>query len=93
MITVIHTLRFLARCDRKILNKLCFKSISWRDNNFDGVRIIVTTARLVLVALPTRGVPFHVTDPSLRKRAPCFMKPRNIFISFSLQCLAYLGTR
>ena len=41
MITVLHTLRFLARCDRKILNKLCFKSISWRDNDFDGVRIIV----------------------------------------------------
>ena len=42
MITVLHTLRFLARCDRKILNKLCFKLISWRDNNnFDGVRIIV----------------------------------------------------
>ena len=41
MITVLHTLRLLARCDRKMLNKLCFKSISCRDNNFDGVRIIV----------------------------------------------------
>ena len=42
MITALHTLRFLARCDRKVLiNKLCSKSISWRDNNFDGVRIIV----------------------------------------------------
>ena len=41
MITVLHTLRFLARCDRKMLNKLCFKSISWCDNDFDGVRIRV----------------------------------------------------
>ena len=49
------------------------------------------TARVL--CLGSRGVPFHVTDPSFRKRAPCFMKPRNIFISFSLQGLAYLGTR
>ena len=47
MITVLHTLRFLARCDRKILNKLCFKSISWREGAHHS------TARLVLVALPT----------------------------------------
>jgi hypothetical protein len=51
MTTALHTLRFLARCDRKVLNKLCFRSTSCRDNNFDGVRIVVllVSARLVLV--------------------------------------------